>query len=42
MLFREYLLRRFLAFAMLPTTFELLHCVDVNGARIVFRAATVE
>ena len=32
-----------LAFStLLATTFELLHCVDVNGARVVFRAATVE
>ena len=32
-----------LAFStLLATTFELLHCVDVNGARVVFRAATAE
>jgi hypothetical protein len=27
---------------VLSTTFQLLHCVDVGGARVVFRAATVE
>ena len=32
-----------LAFStLLAMTFELLHCVDVNGARVVFRAATAE
>jgi hypothetical protein len=28
--------------ALLSTTFQLLHCVDVGGARVLFRAGTVE
>ena len=32
-----------LAFStLLATTFELLHCVDIGGAHVLFRAATVE